>query len=207
MPKNNEGTTWAAFGAFRAIALSLSIPALVASTVLVPAALTTSSAQAATADPGAALSQRAFYPQLYSGGGVTVAGTKWLGGKGVSVYRSRGCGELPARLYAVKGWGRIQIGYAGAKTIGRYSLGVTFHRNGSGYVPVPGDVVVEGNSSFGHVAVVDRVTRGKIVTVEENGNASGWHIYSWRGKHASGAYGGNQVTGFVHSPKNTSTNP
>jgi hypothetical protein len=169
--------------------------------------LTTSSAQATTVAPGAALSQRALYPQLFSDGRVTVGGTKWLGGKGVNVYRGRGCGELPARLYAVKGWGRIQIGYAGAKTIGRYSLGVKFYRNGSGYVPVPGDVVVEGNSSFGHVAVVDRVTKGKIITVEENANATGWHTYSWRGRHASGAYGGNQVTGFVHSPKNKSVNP
>lgn len=86
------------------------------------------------------------------------------------------------------------------------STGVAFHRNGSGYVPVPGDVVVEGGASYGHVSVVDSVKHGKIVTVEENASPSGWHTYSWSGKKASGAYSGREVTGFVHSPKNKNTN-
>lgn len=207
MSTNNSRTKLARSGRIRLATLGASVPLLAVATVLAPAALATANASAAAPDSPASVTARASFPQHFSGGGVTVAGKNWLGGHGVNVYRGRMCGELAVRLYETKGWGSIRASYAGIQTIGQYSTGVAFHRNGSGYVPVPGDVVVEGGASYGHVSVVDSVKRGKIVTVEENANPSGWHTYSWSGKKASGAYSGREVTGFVHSPKNKNTNP
>lgn len=188
----------------------LAVPVVAAAAVLAPAALATQTASAAAAPAGTPTSAAAVaaYPQHYRSSGVTISGKKWLDGKGVNVYRSRMCGELAVRLYAAKGWGSIRAGYAGVQTLPRYSSGVKFHRNGSGYVPVPGDIVVESGGAYGHVAIVDRVTKNKVITVEQNASPSGWHTYSWNAKRtsASGAYGARHVSGFVHSPKNKNTN-
>ena len=51
------------------------------------------------------------------------------------------------------------------------SLGMQPHKNGSGYSPVPGDLIVHGTtprSGFGHVAVVDRVSGTTVYAVEQN---------------------------------------
>ena len=70
------------------------------------------------------------------------------------------CVELAARLYAVKGWGRVFAdgGAAagsfryGAEYIPEGSPGLSFHRNGSGYLPVPGDLIIESYpGGWGHV--------------------------------------------------------
>lgn len=147
------------------------------------------------------LAEPAHAVSHWSGGGVTISGKQWLRGKGVSVYRSRQCTELAFRMYAQKGWGRLYNIY-GMQTKRVYDGKLTFHRNGSGYKPVPGDVLVELGGSYQHVAVVNRVTKGKIYTVEQNATASGRHVYSWNGRTAKGAYGPRHVGGFIHSKKN-----
>ena len=65
------------------------------------------------------------------------------------------CVELAARLYAVKGWGRVYADGGVAAGVYRYgaqyipegSPNLTFHPNVSGYLPVPGDLIIESWSS------------------------------------------------------------
>jgi len=137
----------------------------------------------------------------WSGGGATISGKNWLQGKGVSVYRSRQCTELAFRLYASKGWGHLYNIY-GMRSHRVYDGKLTWHRNGSGYKPVAGDVLVELGGPYQHVAVVNRVTKHAIYTIEQNAAANGRHTYSWTGKTARGAYGPRHVGGFIHSKKN-----
>lgn len=134
-------------------------------------------------------------------GGAMVTGRRWLRGKGVDVLRGRQCTELATRLYQARGWGSLSNIY-GLRPGRLYGGKIVFHRNGSGYVPVPGDVLVELGGSYQHVAVVDRVTRKAIHTVEQNAVPSGRHIYRWNGKSAFGAYGPRHVGGFIHSRRN-----
>ena len=186
-------------------AVAIAIPVLTATAVLAP---TMGAGAAAAAVPGSEQSiQSAPESRIshYSGGGVTIRGSKWLGGKGVNVIRSRQCTELATRLYAKKGWGSLNNIY-GMRTNRVYGGKLTFHRNGPGYVPVPGDVLVELGGSYQHVAVVNKVTKKGIATVEQNAMPSGHHFYPLKGKKAFGAFGPRHVGGFIHSKKNKNTN-
>lgn len=198
--------------------MTVAVPVLLASAVMAPALAGAASASAvapqvqspspstvnAQGDAETTVESRV---QHFQGGGVTVSGRKWLQGKGVAVIRSRQCTDLATRLYAQKHWGSLNNIY-GMKQGRRYGGGtIGFHRNGSGYVPVPGDVLVELGGSYQHVAVVDHVKKGKIFTFEQNAVPSGRHIYRWNGKTAKGAYGPRHVGGFIHSSKNRFKNP
>lgn len=133
--------------------------------------------------------------------GAIVSGKQWLEGRGVDVLRGRQCVELATRLYGRNRWGSLNNIY-GLRPGRTYDRKIRFYRNGSGYVPVPGDVLVELGGSYQHVAVVNRVTRKAIFTVEQNAMPSGRHTYSWNGKTARGAYGPRYVGGFIHSSRN-----
>lgn len=195
------------------------IPVVAASALLAPAAFGASAAQAAPVTQAAAgqeaapldagaqaasAAPAALAPRIshYSGRGITVRGGSWLKGRGVSVIKGRQCVELATRLYSSKGWGTLNNIYSthGGRSFDNGKL--KFHRNGSGYVPKPGDVLVEHGGSYGHVAVVNRVVGKKIYTMEQNAAPSGVHVYSWNGKKASGAYGSRHVGGFIHSKRN-----
>jgi hypothetical protein len=184
--------------------VAIAIPVLTATAVLAP---TMGAGAAAAAVPGSEQSIQSA-PECrishYSGGGVTIRGNKWLGGKGVNVIRSRQCTELATRLYAKKGWGSLNNIY-GMRTNRVYGGKLTFHRNGSGYVPVP-DVLVELGGSYQHVAVVNKVTKKGIQTVEQNAMPNGRHFYPLKGKKAFGAFGPRHVGGYIHSKKNKNTN-
>jgi len=192
-------------------AMAITIPILSATAVITPAMLSTSAAQAVNTSPSQSTSTdvstgKNVIPtnriSHFSGGGVTIRGKRWMGGKGVNVYRSRQCTELASRLYANKGWGRLSNFY-GMRSNRSYGK-LKFHRNGSGYKPVPGDVLVELGGPYQHVAVVHKVKRNKIETVEQNATPNGRHTYKWnkRKKKASGAYGPRHVGGFIHSKRN-----
>jgi hypothetical protein len=155
--------------------------------------------------------------------GVVVHGRSWLGGHGVdvcypagggcagnaSVGTPRQCVELAQRLYNHLGWwGGIFGGVRVASQIYGWapSHGMSVHRNGSGYIPVPGDMIVSAGSpavSAGHVAVVDTVDldRHVVHAVEQNADPSGRSTYRLRGSTLSrpGAYG--NILGVVHSPR------
>lgn len=179
--------------------------------------------------PGELLVPRASTSQPC--GAVLLSGGAWLGGRGVDVHSNgatqggRSCGvlsvanralqngygwqcvELAARLYHAKGWGIVYAGgNGGARYIPEGSPNLEFHPNGSGYTPVPGDLVVEAFGTYGHVTVVDRVEGAVIQAVEQNAAWTGRKTYSWTSGVAGGAYNGGVIRGFMHAPLNTSTN-
>ncbi len=122
------------------------------------------------------------------------------------------CVELATRLYAVKGWGSVRAdgGTAagtyryGAKYIPEGSPGLAFHPNGSGYLPVPGDLIIEWSSTWGHVTVVDRSVGSSVYAVEQNASLTGRHTYTMTGSTLTGQYG-SSVRGFMHAPANPAT--
>jgi hypothetical protein len=125
------------------------------------------------------------------------------------------CVELAARLYAVKGWGRVYADGGAAAGAYRYgaeyipegSPNLQFHPNGSGYLPVPGDLIIEAYpSGWGHVSVVDQTVGSTVHAVEQNATPTGRHDYTLTGSTLSGQYGG-ITRGFMHAPANTAGHP
>ena len=127
------------------------------------------------------------------------------------------CVELAARLYRVRNWGMVFADGGpkagnyrfGAKYLPEGSSGLVFYPVSSTYTPVPGDLVIESGTGYGHVSVVDHVEPGTtgsttVVAAEENANVTGWHIYTRTTGAMSGGY--HPVRGFLHSPRNTHTN-
>ena len=123
------------------------------------------------------------------------------------------CVELAARLYAVKGWGRVYADGGAAAGAYRYgaqyipegSPNLQFHPNNSGYLPVPGDLIIESwSSGWGHVSVVDQTVGNFVYAVEQNATLSGRHTYTLTGSMLTGAYGSG-VRGIMHAPANTAT--
>jgi hypothetical protein len=122
------------------------------------------------------------------------------------------CVELAARLYAVKGWGGVRADGGptagtyryGAKYIPEGSPGLQFHSNGSGYIPVSGDLIVEWSATWGHVSVVDHTVGGSIYAVEQNASLTGRHTYGLSGSTLTGQYG-SSVRGVMHAPANPNT--
>jgi hypothetical protein len=151
------------------------------------------------------------YPRF---GAVLIAGTAWLGGQGVTVYSDGGdgadgyyqCVELINRLITTRGWSPAITGVNANGMYGQASS--TYfdkHPNGSGYQPVPGDIVVWGGGSggFGHVSVVDANSGGLLTVAEQNSSPSGWgtNPISASGTIAATAYG-YYVEGFLHARAN-----
>ena len=126
------------------------------------------------------------------------------------------CVELAARLYRVRNWGTVfadggpkagDFRY-GAKYLPEGSSGLLFYPVTSNYSPVPGDLIIESGSGYGHVSVVDHVEVGvnatsTVVAAEENANVTGWHVYTRTTNAMAGGY--HPVRGFLHSPRNTHT--
>jgi hypothetical protein len=169
--------------------------------------------------PIATFAKSATPSAVPSCGAVLVPGGSWLGGQGLDV-RSNGpnrgtplpcgpwtqygadwqCVELANRLYTIKGWGRVYAANNAAMYIPEGSPWLQFHLNGSGYMPVPGDLIIEGipgvTSGTGHVSVA----ASTITAVEQNANPSGWHMYMLSGSTITGGH--YQVRGIEHAPGN-----
>ncbi|WP_181110152.1 MULTISPECIES: CHAP domain-containing protein [unclassified Rathayibacter] len=150
-------------------------------------------------------------------GGVLIPGSSWLQGQGVDVVGNGGnlntyyqCVELPQmRLYPKFGWPRVYAaGNGGAAYIPEGSPGLTRHNSGSGYFPVPGDLVISNATSawpYGHVAVVDYASGDSIFVVEQNGVASsGRSTYRYNGGRYLG--GPTSVKAVLHAPQNNFRN-
>lgn len=123
-------------------------------------------------------------------GDVLVAGKDWLGGGGVDVMSNgkigcqNGCNsltpygiayqcvELINRFLVTKGWSsRI---WGNAHEIYENAPADKFdkHPNGSGYTPIPGDILV-WDAGDGHVAIVESVVDGHVNWVEQNNSSTG----------------------------------
>jgi hypothetical protein len=110
------------------------------------------------------------------------------------------CVELAQRFYKSHGWtwpdattsSGTFIGVGGAADIKTWAKSiqastgeVSWHDNGSGYVPRAGDLIVTdrsaGNYDAGHVSIVDSTdtSKRKIKVVEQNHSPTGWAQYSY----------------------------
>src|ERR1700722_9575670 len=143
-------------------------------------------------------------------GALLIAGSAWLDGQGVNVYSNGSdgneqgayqCVELVNRLITTRGWSPSIYGNANQLYGDASTTYFNKYGNGGGYQPVPGDIVVWGGGTggFGHVAVVDANSGGRLTVVEENASPSGYGTYpiSSSGYIAPTAYG-YYVEGFLH---------
>ncbi len=160
------------------------------------------------------------YPKF---GAVMVHGSEWLSGHGVDVYSNGGadresyskdaygwewqCVELFERVIKVEGWysgvvgGNAQNLYANAP-----SSAFEKHPNGSGYIPVPGDAVIEGGGKWGHVAIVESVTGGAVQVLEQNASPSGRNSMALSGSTIAVEYRGLGIIGVLHAKSDPYTN-
>jgi hypothetical protein len=162
-----------------------------------------------------------------------VSGSDWLYGNGVNACSASTdptcggdthvggvssnwwqCVELAQRLYYRRGWYTANNGiFSGVSYAYQIygqasSLGMTAHANGSGYIPVPGDMIVhtsaDGNGA-GHVSLVDRVDGSTVYAAEQNiNNAADIGTYSLSGSTLSRT--GMHIQGVVHDPDNPNVN-
>jgi surface antigen len=150
-------------------------------------------------------------------GNVMVPASAWFGGHGVDVH-SNGfgdnvcqtnlpcywqCVELVNRFDTSERFGPTIYGNANqiyADADPRY---YDHHPNGSGYIPIPGDIVTLGGGKFGHVAVVSGVIGSGVYIAEQNASASGTALLTLTGSTLSGEYG-MSVIGVLHAKANTS---
>jgi PA14 domain/Bacterial Ig-like domain (group 3)/Ig-like domain from next to BRCA1 gene/CHAP domain len=172
-----------------------------------------------------------FTTQAQAPGSVIVAGNTWLGGKGVDVHWNNNdcccdygssytvcpstgasvytgcewqCVELPQRLYTTLGWhcGAWPVSCA-SQLYGRSDVG-TAHANGSGYIPVPGDLIVFSvsvGSTCGHVTVVDHVDATHVYCCDENDNSTGRLTLGLSGSTLINPSWGT-IAGTMHNPNN-----
>ena len=152
-------------------------------------------------------------------GSLLIAGSNWLSGEGVNVY-SNGedgnpngvyqCVELVNRLITTRGWSPSIYGNANQFYADANSNYFVKHPNGSGYLPVEGDVVVwgGGEGGWGHVAVVDADSGGLLTVVEQNASPIGYGTYkiSSSGYIAASAFG-YYVEGYLHPKADTIGGP
>jgi surface antigen len=153
-------------------------------------------------------------------GAVLVPGTDWMGGAGVDVY-SNGrigcvnscntmtdfgiayqCVELVERFLMTKQWSPKIWGDAWQLYDNASEASFDKHKNGSGYIPVAGDVIVWHNGGDGHVAIVEWVANGNIGWVEQNSSASGRSSAPLDANGTLGNYGRLIPTGFLHAKAN-----
>ncbi len=164
-------------------------------------------------------------------GARLLSASEWLGGRGVDVY-SNGltgsvckrqpctsflgrvevglrwqCVELAQRLYTARGWYEGTWGTDAWAIFKRArDLGMERHPNGSGYVPVPGDMIIIGRgpeTPAGHVSIVDHVLRDRVQVVEQNWANGDSAFGSYERTGSTLERDGLPVVGVVHDPDNS----
>ncbi len=146
-------------------------------------------------------------------GAVLVPQGTWLGGEGVTVYSNGSignlngfyqCVELVNRLITTLHWSPSIWGNADQIYGDANSAYFDKHQNGSGYRPVPGDIVVwgGGEGGYGHVAVVDAINGSLLTVVEQNASPSGYNIYTISSSGYIPPRFGYYVEGFLHAKAN-----
>jgi len=114
--------------------------------------------------------------------------------------------ELAQRLYTVRGWytakwhGGYFPGVHPASDIWSQAqnLGMEPHANGTGYIPVPGDMIIHAGTP-GHVSIVDVVGAGFVQVREQNAASTGTAQYQLSGSTLSRS-GYSTILGVVHNP-------
>ena len=119
------------------------------------------------------------------------------------------CVELVNRLLGVKGWSPRISGDAHQIYDAASSSYFTKYPVGSGYLPVPGDVIVwrGGIGGYGHVAIVEWVSGGRIGFVEQNSSPTGRTVLNIDSAGRLSAYGSLVATGYLHAKANAGATP
>lgn len=144
---------------------------------------------------------------------IILSGEDWLGGEGVDIFNNTldfngyyQCVELARRLYDSKGWPIVRTADGGAKSISEGSPGLVSYEPGSGYIPAPGDLLIEGptaiNGGYGHVAIVDYMEDNIIYAVEQNGARDGRVTYTYNDSNYGSSEGRGEVIAIAHAPQN-----
>lgn len=144
--------------------------------------------------------------------GNFVGGKSYTTNNGVGYYTGLEfqCVELPQRLYTTLGW---YLGTWNDNANMFYTSpapGMQTFTNGSGYIPVPGDLVVWGsmpNQPNGHVAVVNFLDSRYVYLCEENSCSYGTAALTRSGNNGSyfnrtDGFGIGYLSGCVHYPNN-----
>lgn len=129
------------------------------------------------------------------------------------------CVELAQRFWQNQGWfngyfpsgsGYVQYAFQiyPAAASGQMGPSVIAYPNGSGYVPVPGDLIVvgapDGSQGPGHVAIVDQVVGQSVIVYEQNASSTGIASYTLGANDALSRTGDTRtVEGVVHSTYDT----
>ena len=80
--------------------------------------------------------------------------------------------ELIERFVNVVGWYKGILPAPGGKAANMYAAAPSQffvkHKNGSGYRPIPGDIVVYAGAVFGHISIVESVQGNSVSVLEQN---------------------------------------
>lgn len=151
-------------------------------------------------------------------GTVLIPGSQWFGGNGVDVMSSGStgsstsvwqCVELVKRFMNQK-FGVPLKAYGNANQYWNNSLLTPYvdqHDNGSGYQPVPGDIVVDTAGRYGHVQIVDSDSGGTLTLVDQNSSPTGWATATLQGNGLWKRSNGDTSIHFLHIKANGSANP
>lgn len=137
----------------------------------------------------------AYSNGVNTGTGVSCAGTGAYG------YQYQ-CVELVMRHFKTR-WGLRW--YGNAKDLLRNAPAdtVAVYRNGDGaHPPVPGDMVVWENGTYGHVALVTAVRAGAVDIIEQNVSGNGAATLGWNGSSIAARWGSWTPTGWAHARSN-----
>jgi surface antigen/uncharacterized protein YraI len=146
-------------------------------------------------------------------GAVLVPGSEWFGGHGVNVI-SNGygdndngeyqCVDLVTRFVSAEHFGPTIWGNANQLYQDAPTSYYDHHPNGSGYIPVSGDIITLAGGPYGHVVIVDSVSGSQLNVVEQNASATGRSTLEIN--RANGAITGEYglgVIGTLHAKANT----
>lgn len=151
-------------------------------------------------------------------GSVLIYGSQWFGGRGVNVMSSGRsgsatsvwqCVELVKRFMnqrfgvPIRAYGDAKY-YWNNSALGPY---VDQHDNGSGYQPVPGDIVVDTTGNYGHVQIVDANSGGTLTLVDQNSSSTGWATATLQSSGLWRRSNGDTTIHFLHIKANGTANP
>lgn len=141
----------------------------------------------------------------YSNGPYTGTGTS-CGGVVASGYQYQ-CVELVMRHFMRK-WGLRWYGNAKDLLRNAPRASVDVYSNGDrAHPPVPGDMVIWENSTYGHVALVVGVRPGAVDIIEQNVSGNGKATLSYDGSRIGARWSSWVPTGWAHAKANTGGGP
>ena len=112
------------------------------------------------------------------------------------------CVELVMRHFKTH-WGLSWSGNAKDLLANAPGATVQVHTNGdAAHPPVPGDMIVWTNGSYGHVALVAAVHAGGIDIIEQNVKGNGSATLPWDGAHIGARWGSWTPAGWAHAKAN-----